>query len=75
MDLIKRLKILDPNFEPKIIKGTSAQTSNEKLKTGNIVDLIKLNNRFAVIHDDNLKEQYPDNIRGSSKPIQNNIER
>ena len=65
MDLRDRLKKLDPEFKPTTIKATSAQRSNEIVKSVSKSEFSILNTRMRPIIEENLREQYPDQLRGS----------
>lgn len=65
MDLRDRLKKLAPEFEPTTIKATSAQRSNEVVKSFGKSKFNILDAQMKPIIEENHRILYPDHLRGS----------
>ena len=65
MDLRDRLKKLAPEFEPTTIKATSAQRSDEVVKSVPKSEFAVLDTRMRPIFAENHRILYPDHLRGS----------
>ena len=65
MDLRKRLKTYDPKYEPTTIKATSAQRSNEVVKSISKSEFTMFDTRMRPIFEENHRRLYPDHLRGS----------
>lgn len=75
MDLRDRLKKLDPEFKPTTIKATSAQRSNEIVKSVSKGEFMKLDKQMGPIFAKNHRMLYPDHYRGSETSSEKGDER
>ena len=63
MDLRDRLKTY--GYEPTTIKATSAQGSNEVVKSVCKGEFMRLDTQMRPIFEENHRRLYPDHLRGS----------
>ena len=75
MDLRDRLKKLDPEFKPTTIKATSAQGSNEVVKSVCKGEFMRLDTQMRPIFAENHRMLYPEHLRGSETSSEKGDER